>query len=48
MCATLPGQVADAGCLRHDGFIHEQGPRAQVLVDPRAQRTRASLSRIHA
>ena len=41
-------QVADTVCLLHDGVIHEQGPPAQVLGDPREDRTRQLLSRISA
>ncbi len=41
-------QVADSVCFLHDGVIHEQGPPAQVLGDPREDRTRQFLSRIHA
>ncbi|HET7823054.1 MAG TPA: amino acid ABC transporter ATP-binding protein [Ornithinibacter sp.] len=40
-------QVADTVCFLHDGVIHEQGPPAQVLGDPREDRTRQFLSRIH-
>ncbi|MFL6081060.1 MAG: amino acid ABC transporter ATP-binding protein [Ornithinibacter sp.] len=41
-------QVADTVCFLHDGVIHEQGPPEQVLADPREERTRQFLSRIHA
>jgi polar amino acid transport system ATP-binding protein len=41
-------QVADTVCFLHDGVIHEQGPPAQVLGDPREDRTRQFLSRISA
>ena len=41
-------QVADTVCFLHDGVIHEQGPPAQVLGEPREDRTRQFLSRIHA
>jgi polar amino acid transport system ATP-binding protein len=41
-------QVADTVCFLHDGVIHEQGPPEQVLGDPRQERTRQFLSRIHA
>ena len=41
-------QVADTVCFLHDGVIHEQGPPAQVLGDPREERTRQFLSRISA
>ncbi len=41
-------QVADSVCYLHDGVIHEQGPPAQVLGEPREERTRQFLSRIHA
>jgi polar amino acid transport system ATP-binding protein len=40
--------VADQVCFLHDGRIHEQGPPAQVIDDPQADRTRAFLSRIRA
>jgi polar amino acid transport system ATP-binding protein len=40
-------QVADTVCFLHDGVIHEQGPPAQVLGEPREDRTRQFLSRIH-
>lgn len=40
-------QVADTVCFLHDGVIHEQGPPEQVLGDPREERTRQFLSRIH-
>ena len=41
-------QVADTVCFLHDGVIHEQGPPEQVLRDPREERTRQFLSRLHA
>ncbi len=41
-------QVADTVCFLHDGVIHEQGPPEQVLADPREERTRQFLSRLHA
>jgi polar amino acid transport system ATP-binding protein len=41
-------QVADTVCFLHDGVIHEQGPPAQVLSDPREDRTRQFLSRLSA
>ena len=41
-------QVADTVCFLHDGVIHEQGPPEQVLGDPREERTRQFLSRLHA
>ncbi len=41
-------QVADTVCFLHDGVIHEQGPPEQVLGDPREDRTRQFLSRLHA
>jgi polar amino acid transport system ATP-binding protein len=41
-------QVADTVCFLHDGVIHEQGHPTQVLGDPREERTRQFLSRIHA
>ncbi len=40
-------QVAETVCFLHDGVIHEQGPPAQVIGDPREERTRQFLSRIH-
>ena len=40
-------QVADKVCFLHDGVIHEQGPPTQVLGEPREERTRQFLSRIH-
>ena len=40
-------QVADEVCFLHGGYIHEQGPPAQVLGDPQEERTRQFLSRIH-
>ena len=48
MSVTLPPQVVDSVCFRRDGLIHEQGPPAQVLGDPREERTHRFLSRIHA
>ena len=41
-------EVADQVCFLDDGVILEQGPPAQVLGDPREERTRQFLSRIHA
>jgi polar amino acid transport system ATP-binding protein len=41
-------QVADTVCFLHDGVIHEQGPPAAVLGDPREERTRQFLSRLSA
>ncbi|WP_392543418.1 amino acid ABC transporter ATP-binding protein [Oryzobacter telluris] len=41
-------QVADTVCFLHDGVIHEQGAPEQVLGDPREERTRQFLSRLHA
>jgi polar amino acid transport system ATP-binding protein len=41
-------QVADTVCYLHGGVIHEQGPPEQVLGDPREERTRQFLSRVHA
>jgi polar amino acid transport system ATP-binding protein len=41
-------QVADTVCFLHDGVIHERGHPEQVLGDPREERTRQFLSRIHA
>jgi polar amino acid transport system ATP-binding protein len=40
-------QVADTVCYLHGGVIHEQGPPEQVLGDPREERTRQFLSRVH-
>jgi polar amino acid transport system ATP-binding protein len=40
-------QVADTVCFLHDGVIHERGHPEQVLGDPRQERTRQFLSRIH-
>lgn len=36
-------RVADEVCFLHDGRIHERGPAAQVLGDPRRERTREFL-----
>ncbi|WP_305849793.1 amino acid ABC transporter ATP-binding protein [Phycicoccus sp. HDW14] len=41
-------QVADTVCFLHGGVVHEQGPPAQVLDDPRQERTRRFLARVHA
>ena len=41
-------QVADTVCYLHGGVIHEQGPPEQVLGEPREERTRQFLSRVHA
>jgi polar amino acid transport system ATP-binding protein len=41
-------QVADTVCFLHGGVVHEQGPPGQVLGDPRQERTRQFLSRVHA
>ena len=41
-------QVADTVCFLDGGVIHEQGPPEQVLGDPRQERTRQFLSRVHA
>ena len=41
-------QVADTVCFLDGGAIHEQGPPEQVLGDPREERTRQFLSRVHA
>ncbi len=41
-------QVADTVCFLDGGGIHEQGPPEQVIGDPRLERTRQFLSRIHA
>ena len=41
-------QVADTVCFLDGGVIHEQGPPEQVLGDPREERTRQFLSRVHA
>jgi len=35
-------------CFLHGGVVHEQGPPAQVLDDPRQERTRRFLARVHA
>jgi len=40
-------QVADTVCFLHGGGIHEQGPPERVIGDPRQERTRQFLSRIH-
>ena len=40
-------QVADTVCFLHGGGILEQGPPDQVLDNPRQQRTRQFLSRVH-
>ena len=40
-------QVADTVCFLHDGVIHEQGHPEQVIGEPRQERTRQFLSRIH-
>ena len=41
-------RVADTVCFLDGGVIHEQGPPEQVLGDPREERTRQFLSRVHA
>ncbi len=41
-------QVADSVCFLHGGRVHEQGPPEQVLGDPREERTRRFLARVHA
>ncbi|WP_030526417.1 amino acid ABC transporter ATP-binding protein [Phycicoccus jejuensis] len=41
-------QVADTVCFLHGGVVHEQGPPEQVLGDPREERTRRFLARMHA
>ncbi len=41
-------QVADTVCFLHGGVVHEQGPPEQVLGDPRQERTRRFLARVHA
>ena len=41
-------EVADTVCFLDGGVIHEQGPPEQVLGDPREERTRQFLSRVHA
>ena len=41
-------QVADTVCFLDGGVIHEQGPPELVLGDPRQERTRQFLSRVHA
>lgn len=38
--------VADEVCFLHHGRIHEQGPAAQVLTEPREARTREFLRRM--
>ena len=40
-------QVADEVCFLHGGRVHERGAAAQVLDDPREQRTRDFLRRLH-
>jgi len=40
-------EVADEVCFLHDGRIHERGTAAQVLDEPREQRTRDFLRRLH-
>ena len=40
-------QVADTVCHLSGGVIVEQGPPAQVIDDPRHERTRQFLSRLH-
>jgi polar amino acid transport system ATP-binding protein len=39
-------QVADTVCFLHDGMVHESGPPAAVLEQPRQERTRQFLSRL--
>ncbi len=39
--------VADRVCFLHDGVVHEQGPAAQLLAQPREARTRDFLRRFH-
>ena len=41
-------QVADEVCFLDDGVIVERGHPEQVLGDPREERTREFLSRVHA
>ena len=38
--------VADEVCFLHAGRVHERGPAAQVLTEPREARTREFLSRM--
>ena len=38
--------VATSVCFLHEGRILEQGPPAQLLSDPREERTRQFLSRV--
>ncbi len=40
-------QVADEVCFLHAGRVHERGPAAQVIDEPREQRTREFLRRLH-
>ncbi len=40
-------QVADTVCFLGDGRILERGPAAQVIDDPREERTRRFLARLH-
>ena len=40
-------EVADEVCFLHEGRIHERGTAAQVLDEPREQRTRDFLRRLH-
>jgi polar amino acid transport system ATP-binding protein len=40
-------QVADEVCFLHGGRVHERGTPEQVLGDPREQRTRDFLRRLH-
>ncbi|GIG19552.1 ABC transporter [Cellulomonas chitinilytica] len=39
-------EVADEVCFLHEGRVHERGTPAQVLGDPRQERTREFLRRI--
>ena len=38
--------VADTVAYLHDGMIHESGPPAEVIDDPRQERTRRFLARV--
>jgi polar amino acid transport system ATP-binding protein len=39
-------EVADEVCFLHEGRVHERGTPAQVLENPREERTREFLRRI--
>ncbi|MGA9749016.1 MAG: amino acid ABC transporter ATP-binding protein [Nocardioides sp.] len=43
---TFAREVASTVCFLHEGLILEQGPPAQVLVDPVEERTRQFLRRV--